>query len=70
VQTTGRQLGSALGIAVLVAVLDTGAGAGLDFHGAWELMIAAALAAGVTLVGIGGRGRSAPAAVKPAEAAA
>ena len=70
VQTTGRQLGSALGVAVLVAVLGTGAGAGLNFHGAWELMIAAALAAGVTLVGIGGRGQSAPAAVKPAEAAA
>jgi len=54
VQTTGRQIGSALGFAILVAVLGTPHTAG-DFKAAWELMIAASLLAGATLVAIGGR---------------
>jgi hypothetical protein len=54
VQTTGRQIGSALGFAILVAVLGTPHTAG-DFEAAWELMIAASLLAGATLVAIGGR---------------
>ena len=54
VQTTGRQIGSALGFAILVAVLGTPHTAG-DFRAAWELMIAASLLAGATLVAIGGR---------------
>jgi EmrB/QacA subfamily drug resistance transporter len=53
VQTTGRQIGSALGFAILVAVLGTPHTAG-DFKAAWELMIAASLLAGATLVAIGG----------------
>jgi hypothetical protein len=54
VQTTGRQIGSALGFAILVAVLGTPRTAG-DFKAAWEFMIAASLLAGATLVAIGGR---------------
>jgi EmrB/QacA subfamily drug resistance transporter len=54
VQTTGRQIGSALGFAILVAVLGTPHTAG-DFKAAWEFMIAASLLAGATLVTIGGR---------------
>jgi hypothetical protein len=54
VQTTGRQIGSALGFAILVAVLGTPHSAG-DFRAAWELMILAGLLAGATLVAIGGR---------------
>ncbi len=53
-QTTGRQIGSALGFAILVAVLGTPRTAG-DFKAAWEFMIAASLLAGATLVAIGGR---------------
>ncbi len=54
VQTTGRQIGSALGFAILVAVLGTPHTAG-DFRAAWKLMILASLLAGATLVAIGGR---------------
>jgi hypothetical protein len=54
VQTTGRQIGSALGFAILVAVLGTPHTAG-DFKVAWEFMIAASLLAGIALVAVGGR---------------
>jgi hypothetical protein len=69
VQTTGRQIGSALGFAILVAALGTPHTAG-DFRAAWELMIAASLLAGATLVAIGGRAPApAPAPVQaPAQA--
>jgi EmrB/QacA subfamily drug resistance transporter len=50
VQTTGRQIGSALGVALLVAVLGGGGAAGAhDFRSAWELMFLGGLAAAVTL---------------------
>jgi EmrB/QacA subfamily drug resistance transporter len=52
VQTTGRQIGSALGFAILVAVLGTPHTAG-DFDAAWKFMIAASLLAGATLAAIG-----------------
>lgn len=52
VQTTGRQIGSALGFAILVAVLGTPHTAS-DFNAAWKFMIAASLLAGVTLIAIG-----------------
>ena len=49
VQTTGRQIGSALGVALLVAVLG-GAATGADgFRAAWELMFLGGLAAAIAL---------------------
>ena len=71
VQTTGRQIGSALGVAMLVAVLGGAAGTGQDFNGAWVLMIIASLAAGLCLTVMGRAGRPLPAAgMQPAEAPA
>ncbi len=52
VQTTGRQLGSALGFAILIAVLGTPHSAG-DFTGAWRFMILASLLAGISLSLVG-----------------
>ena len=69
VQTTGRQIGSALGFAILVAVLGTPHTAG-DFKAAWELMMAASLLAGVALVAVGGRAAAgAPESAESAESA-
>jgi EmrB/QacA subfamily drug resistance transporter len=55
VQTTGRQLGSALGFAILIAVLGTPHSAG-DFRDAWSFMLLASLLAGVSLVAVGSKG--------------
>ena len=52
VQTTGRQLGSALGFAILIAVLGTPHDAA-DFDGGWRFMLLASLLAGVSLLAIG-----------------
>jgi MFS family permease len=52
VQTTGRQIGSALGFAILIAVLGTPRGAA-DFTGAWEFMLCASLLAGIALAAVG-----------------
>jgi EmrB/QacA subfamily drug resistance transporter len=52
VQTTGRQLGSALGFAILIAVLGTPSSAA-DFHGAWRFMLLSSLLAGVALLTVG-----------------
>jgi EmrB/QacA subfamily drug resistance transporter len=52
VQTTGRQIGSALGFAILVAVLGTPHTA-TDFTAAWEFMLVASLLAGVALAAVG-----------------
>jgi EmrB/QacA subfamily drug resistance transporter len=70
VQTTGRQIGSALGIAILVPVLGSAAGAGANFEGAWALIIIAAVAAGLTISALGRAGRVRAAAPAPAEARA
>ncbi|HST56118.1 MAG TPA: MFS transporter [Solirubrobacteraceae bacterium] len=51
VQTTGRQLGAALGFAILIAVLGTPRTAH-DFVDAWAFMLVASLLAGVTLATI------------------
>lgn len=60
VQTTGRQLGSALGFAILIAVLGAAPSGAADFRGGWELMLAAALLAGVSLLAVGRASARAP----------
>jgi MFS family permease len=54
VQTTGRQLGSALGFAILIAVLGAPHSAA-DFRDAWSFMLLASLLAGVSLAAVGAR---------------
>jgi EmrB/QacA subfamily drug resistance transporter len=69
VQTTGRQIGSALGFAILVAVLGTPHTAG-DFIAAWKFMIAASLLAAVTLAAVGrapAPARASPSVTAPVE---
>ncbi len=62
VLTMGRQIGSALGIAVLVAVLGVGGAHASDFHSAWLITVAGGLATALTLAAIGpGRRREAAA---------
>lgn len=53
VLTMGRQIGSALGIAVLVAVLGTSGSTASDFHQAWLISVAGGLTAGLALAAIG-----------------
>jgi EmrB/QacA subfamily drug resistance transporter len=49
VLTMGRQIGAALGVAVLVAVLGTTSTSASGFHAAWLVTVTAAVAAGLTL---------------------
>ncbi|MHB8694135.1 MAG: MFS transporter [Solirubrobacteraceae bacterium] len=51
-----RQLGSALGVAIFIAILGhpTAAGALHAFRGGWTFLIATSLAAGVALLSVGG----------------
>jgi EmrB/QacA subfamily drug resistance transporter len=53
VLTMGRQVGAALGVAVLVAVLGTHVSSAADFHTAWLISVAGGLAAGVALAALG-----------------
>jgi EmrB/QacA subfamily drug resistance transporter len=53
VLTMGRQIGAALGVAVLVAVLGSATSTAADFHSAWLITVAGALAAGLALATIG-----------------
>jgi EmrB/QacA subfamily drug resistance transporter len=53
--TMGRQVGSALGIALLVAVLGTGAATLADFHSAWLISVAGGVGAGLLLATVGAR---------------
>jgi EmrB/QacA subfamily drug resistance transporter len=64
VLTMGRQIGAALGVAVLVAVLGNAAHTVADFRSAWLITVAGALAAGATLAALG---PPAQAIVSPAE---
>jgi EmrB/QacA subfamily drug resistance transporter len=53
VLTMGRQIGAALGVAVLVAVLGTATRSAADFHSAWLITVAGGLAAGAALAALG-----------------
>ncbi|HLM84676.1 MAG TPA: MFS transporter [Solirubrobacteraceae bacterium] len=53
VLTMGRQIGSALGVAVLVAVLGATASSAADYHAAWLISTAGALATFLTLAALG-----------------
>jgi EmrB/QacA subfamily drug resistance transporter len=59
VLTMGRQIGAALGVAVLVAVLGTSTRDAADFHSAWLITVAGALATGLALAAIGRPARDA-----------
>jgi EmrB/QacA subfamily drug resistance transporter len=59
VLTMGRQIGAALGVAVLVAVLGASATSASDFHSAWLISVAGGLSAGVLLAAIGPKVRGA-----------
>jgi hypothetical protein len=48
----GRQVGSAIGIAILVAVLDAMTSAA-DFHRAWLVAVIAGIGSGALLAGLG-----------------
>jgi EmrB/QacA subfamily drug resistance transporter len=53
VLTMGRQIGAALGVAILVAVIGTGGSSASDFHSAWLITVIGGLATGVALAAIG-----------------
>jgi EmrB/QacA subfamily drug resistance transporter len=59
VLTMGRQIGAALGVAVLVAVLGTSTRNAADFHSAWLITVVGAVATGLALVAIGRPAREA-----------
>jgi EmrB/QacA subfamily drug resistance transporter len=67
VLTMGRQIGAALGVAVLVAVLGTATANASDFHAGWLITVIGALATGFALAAIGPPVRSASAAGVVAE---
>ena len=49
VLTMGRQIGAALGVAMLVAALGPAATTAADFDGAWLITLPGALSAGLAL---------------------
>jgi EmrB/QacA subfamily drug resistance transporter len=53
VLTMGRQIGAALGVAILVAVLGTSVTTAADFHSAWLITVIGGLATATTLLAIG-----------------
>ncbi len=53
VLTMGRQIGAALGVSVLVAVLGTTATTATDFHAAWHITLAGGLATALALAALG-----------------
>jgi EmrB/QacA subfamily drug resistance transporter len=69
VLTMGRQIGAALGVAVLVAVLGTRTATASDFHSAWLISVIGGLSTGVALAALG-RPRQSAISVLPAADAA
>ncbi len=67
VLTMGRQIGAALGVAVLVAVLGSGAASAGGFHRAWLISVAAAAATALTLAALGAPRRAAIAQPLPSD---
>jgi EmrB/QacA subfamily drug resistance transporter len=67
--TMGRQIGAALGVAILVAVLGSQASTVSDFHGAWLVTVLAALASGATLAALGPPARASVTVLRSSEAA-
>jgi EmrB/QacA subfamily drug resistance transporter len=68
VLTMGRQIGAALGVALLVAVLGTSATTAADFHTAWLITVAGAVATGLAMAALGPAARrvvAAPAGAEP-----
>jgi EmrB/QacA subfamily drug resistance transporter len=61
VLTMGRQIGAALGVALLVAVLGTGGASATDFHATWLITVIAGLATGAAMLAIGPPAKPAPA---------
>jgi EmrB/QacA subfamily drug resistance transporter len=53
VLTMGRQIGAALGVALLVAVLGTSTHTAADFHSAWLISVAGGVTAGLALAALG-----------------
>ena len=53
VLTMGRQIGAALGVALLVAVLGASTATAADFHAAWLISVVGGLTAGLALLAIG-----------------
>ena len=51
--TMGRQIGAALGVAILVPVLGTSATSAADFHSAWMITVLGGLATAAALAAIG-----------------
>jgi EmrB/QacA subfamily drug resistance transporter len=56
----GRQIGAALGVSILVAVLGTTATTASDFHGAWTISLAGSVGTGLALAALGPVRRPAP----------
>jgi hypothetical protein len=70
VLTMGRQIGAALGVAMLVAVLGAGAHSVADFHSAWLVTVIAALAGGLTLAALPASARQVALVPAPVQASA
>jgi MFS family permease len=66
VLTMGRQIGAALGVSVLVAVLGTTATTASAFHSAWTITLVAAVATGLALAALGQPARGPVPATAPA----
>ncbi|HEY2181699.1 MAG TPA: MFS transporter [Solirubrobacteraceae bacterium] len=66
VLTMGRQIGAALGIAVLVAVLGSTTRTAADFHSAWLISVAGGACAGLLLAALGSPAFNAAGADDPA----